>query len=103
VTGLEEVQRERVLAREVLVERRVGVPAFFGDVANARGSEPAAAEELEGGAEDLALGGRVVGIDVEGEWTSHGWRLAVANFRVKGQPVGDQPRRQAQVGVRYQF
>jgi hypothetical protein len=45
MTRLEQVQRERFLAREVFVERRIRVPAFPGDVTNAGAVQAASGKQ----------------------------------------------------------
>ena len=71
MTVLEEIQGQLVLAREVFVQRRIGVAALAGDVPNARAGEPSLAEERHRRAEDLALGRRVVLANVERKRLSH--------------------------------
>ena len=71
MTGLEEMQRQLLLAPEVFVQRRIGVAAFSGDVTNARAVESSLAEQLHRRAEDLPLGRGIVLGNVERKRRSH--------------------------------
>ena len=71
VTGLEQVQRQLVLTGEMLVERRIRVAALLGDVANAGGSQPSRAEQLQRRPEDFLLGRWIVFADIEGSRRGH--------------------------------
>src|SRR5262245_3306898 len=62
---LKKIESEFLLAREMLVERRVGVAALFRDVADRRGREAVLAEQLHRRAQDLALGRWVSVANVE--------------------------------------
>src|SRR3954468_11643153 len=67
VAALEQVQRQRVLALEVLEEDRVGEPGLLRDGADARLADPVAREELQGRLEQLLFRGRIGQLDVEGQ------------------------------------
>ena len=73
MTGLEEMQRQFLLAGEVFVQGRIRVAAFARDVTNARAGEPVLAEQLHRRTQDVPLGPRVVFPDVERQRRPH-WR-----------------------------
>lgn len=61
MTGLEEMQRQFLLAGEVFVQRRIGVAALPNDVTDARAGEPLLAEQLHrrsGGGTDRPAPGK---------------------------------------------
>src|SRR5215472_15094496 len=62
---LEQIQRHLLFAREMLVQRRIGVTALAGAVANARAGETVLAEQLHRGTQDFPLGRGVARMDVE--------------------------------------
>src|SRR3954470_22502923 len=65
VTGLEQMQRQFVLARKVFVQGRVRVAALPGDIPNARACKPVLAEQLHRGAKNVPLGRGIVVSDIE--------------------------------------
>ena len=77
------MQGQLLLAREMLIQRRIGVAALLGDVTNAGRGEPALAEQLHRGAEDLSLGRRIILANVEGKRAPSVGKLAYANRQVK--------------------
>jgi hypothetical protein len=80
VGRFEEVQGEILFADEMFIERRVGVPARFRDVADRRGRDAVLTEQFHRRPQDRSLCRRVAVANVERQ---HGLMLATANQGVK--------------------